>query len=594
MNDKWEQYKASGIQANEDRWSQYLAQPKKSKKEGNQIETIKKRHPYLYKAAELLRGTPGLETAGNIAGHFNRAVEGTGLPSAAKGLLGTGIDMSRGLANLVPGVNIPKQQYSEVNVNPYVGEAAETIGSLGMGLPAYRGYQATKKGLESLPYAKKVPELIRNVLAGGTLGSSISPDNRMIGAGLGSAGEVIPTALQGAKNYIQNRNVSAKQRDYYKALYEHEMQNAEAQELKNQISQIPKEGKASPEINEEIKKYLGEGEPNIQDLSRHIVESIEGTPVMEPHPKTGLPREVRHGGLREEIGKKYDALEESLPEVNIPITDIKSLNKALKSHFGKSPDVTDSDKAAFEKVIAPLYTKNKQINGKEFFRTYRSLRRLEGQERSKAFGLDPKAHDEWVHRADKTKKNYEQMEKIIEQHFPKNTLKSLHEINHEYANKVAPLHDNPLYQQMLKHGRYSGDVIESLSGTTSGNKIITNLIQNNPELSKLALAHSFAENPEKLLKPNKLIEPYIKSNPEIGRLIDEQKKSVFQLQEKKRRLKELLKHELELTRAGKVEVTKRKDAIAKSEEKLRKSRNKMIGFLLGPAALKYGYNKITE
>ena len=370
MNDKWEQYAAQpNAPMAQDKWAQYEAQPieKKSSKKASetnkdeeQLAALKKQHPLMYKLAEQLQGSPALEKAGNIAGHFNNAVEGTGLPSLAKGFFGTGIDMGRGIANLIPGVNIPKQQYKELNVNPYVGEGAETIGSLGMGLPAYRGYQAAKKGVEALPYAKKIPELIRNVLAGSGVGAAISPDNRGLGAALGGGAETVPFAIRGAKNYFQGRNTSGREKDLYKAMMEHEMQKADLESLKNlsthkfgknnpealllsaqdkaaQLEEaeafkhrhlsdeimlpgqqlIPEAEHAVKNTNEVLKQTLGEGGTHSQDLSKHVVNAIEGVPVMEPHPKTGLPREVRKGGLREEIGSKYDKLEESLPDIKI-------------------------------------------------------------------------------------------------------------------------------------------------------------------------------------------------------------------------------------------------------------------------------------
>lgn len=667
MNDKWEQYRAQPV---EDKWAQYEAQPieqprpkkeKTSKKneELAQLEQLKKQHPLMYKLAEHLQGSPTLEKLGNAAGHFNNAVEGTGLPSLAKGFFGTGIDMGRGLANLVPGVNIPKQQYKELNVNPYVGQGAEIIGSLGMGLPAYRGYQAAKKGVEALPYAKKIPELIRNVLAGSGVGAAISPDHRGLGAALGGAAETVPYAIGAGKNYFQNRNTTGREKDLYKAMMEHEMQKADLESLKNLATH--KFGKNNPEAlllsaqdkaaqleeaeafkrrhfpneqmlpgqqlvpeaehavkntNEALKQTLGEGGTHSQDLSKRIVEAIEGVPTIEPHPKTGLPREVRIGGERKAWGAKMDELEHNLPEVEIPSTDTKAVDAALKNYYGKKSDISAEDKENFKKLITPAYTKNKKINGRQFFRAYRSLRSIEGKERSKAFGLDPKSHDEWIDRANETKKTYEDMEKIIEKHFPKDTMKRLYELNHEYANKIAPLHENPMYQQMLEHGRYKGNIAEALSGTTTGNKILNNMIQNDPELSRLVVGHSFAEHPEKLMKPNKTIEPFVKANPEISKLMDYQKQAASQLEGAKRNeemykhiekipklgkeiheqrmLAKRLKQESEVAGLSKADVAKKKIEYEKAQKKLRSTLNKLITSTIATSAVTYGVKKLRE
>lgn len=674
MRDKWEQYidepkapiNEPQTSAGEDKWEKYLVEePKKSNKKPkavSELEAIRKQHPYLTKLAEYLQGSPALEKAGNIAGHFNNAVEGTGLPSLAKGFLGTGVEMGRGLVNLIPGVNVPKQQYSDLNVNPYVGEAAETAGSLGMGLPIYRGYQAAKTGIEALPYARKIPELIRNVLAGSGVGAAISPEHRELGAALGGAAETVPFALRGAKNYYQNRNTAGREKDLYKAMMEHEMQKADLESLKNLATH--KFGKNNPEalllsaqdkaaqleeaeafkrrhfpneqmlpgaqlvpeaehgvnrVNEALKQTLGEGDTHSQDLSKHIVNAIEGVPVIEPHPKTGLPREVRKGGLREEIGSKYDELENKLPDIEIPGSpDMEAVEKELKKFTSDKANLTEEQKDSFRKALAATHpsAKGRKINGKEFFRAYRSLKRMEGNQRSKAFGLSPKEHDEWIERANQTKKTYEDMEKIIEKHFPADTIKTLHEINHEYANKVAPLHENPMYQQMLKHGRYKGDLAEALSGTTPGNKILNNLIQNNPELSRMVVGHSFAENPAKLMKPNKTIEPFIRANPQISELMEQQKAATSALEAAKRNeemykhvekipklsqeiheqrlLAKRLKHEAEVTGLTKAEVAKKKIEYEKAQKKLRALTNKLIGASILGTGVGYVAKKVKE
>ena len=672
MKDRWEQYADDApMPASGDKWEQYLVDepitPKQDKKSHEkeqmaQLEMLKKQHPLMYKLAEHLQGSPALQKAGDIAHHFNNAVEGTGLPSLAKGFFGTGTDMGRGIANLIPGVNIPKQQYKELNVNPYLGVAAETIGSLAMGLPAYRGYQTAKKGIEALPYAKKIPELIRNVLAGGAVGSAFSPDHRGLGAALGGAAEIVPFAIGGAKNWFQGRNTPAREKDLYKAMMEHEMQKADLESLKNQATH--KFGKNNPEalmlsaqdkaaqleeaeafkrrhfpneqmlpgqqlvpeaehgvnnVNEVLKQTLGEGGTHSQDLSKHVVNAIEGVPVMEPHPKTGLPREVRKGGLREEIGSKYDKLEESLPNIEIPGSpDMEAVEKELQKFTSDKANLSEEQKDSFRKALAATHpsAKNKTVNGKQFFRAYRSLKRMEGSQRSKAFGLSPKEHDEWIERANETKKTYENMEKIIENHFPKDTIKTLHEINHEYANKVAPLHENPMYQQMLKHGRYTGDMAEALSGTTPGNKILNNLIQNNPELSRLVVGHSFAENPAKLMKPNKAIEPFVRANPQIAHLMEYQKQAHSQLENAKhtaelhkhvemipklgkeiheqRAIAKRLKHESEVAGLTKAEVAKKKIEYEKAQKKLRSTMNKLITSTIATSAITYGIKKVRE
>ncbi len=309
--------------------------------------------------------------------------------------------------------------------------------------------------------------------------------------------------------------------------YEQAHATPEMQQMRPGEQSIGEQEGRFASVNEALKSLLGEGEAHTQKLSKQVVDAIEGQEVMRPHPKTGLPRKVREGGLREEIGQKYDALEESLPDVKIPGTvDMAAVEKEMKQLISDKSGLSEEQKETFKKALAATHpsAKSKTINGKEFFRAYRSMMRQEGEQRSKAFsGLSPKDHDEWIARANNTKKVYEDMEQIINKHFPEDTLKKLHQINHEYSTKVAPLHENPMYQQMLKHGRYSGDVIEALSGTTKGNDILTNMIRGNPELARLTLGNKYAAKPEGLLKPNELVTPFANANPKISQLMQAQR-----------------------------------------------------------------------
>ena len=637
-------------------YSQQAAEGENTKGQGKiSLEELKKQHPIMYKLAEKLQGSPELKKAANVAGHIKNIVEGTGLPSAAKGFFETGTNIGRGLTNLIPGVNIPKQQYNDLNVNPYVGETGEILGSFGMGGPVLKGYQGLKSGISKLPYAKKIPELVRSIIAGSATGSAISPEHRGLGAGIGAAAEIVPAAIRGVKSYISSINTTAKERDLFKAIAEHEAQKSSeaslkakskhnfgqtspegltlsAQDKQRQLEEAKKfqehflsEEKQLPgqqtipeaeygiqNVNDILRHILGEGEPHSQQLSKYIVDAIEGEPVIRPHPKTGLPREVREGGLREEWGKKMDALENNLPDVHLPRSaNMAAVEKELEKLIGPHSGLSDKEKDKFREVLAKTHpsSKAKTINGKEFFRAYRSLRSLEGEQRTKAFGLDPKSHDEWIARANETKQTYDDMEKIIKEYFPEDTMKRLYQLNHDYSTQIAPLHENPMYQQMLKHGRYSGDIVEALSGTTKGNGILNNMIRNNADLSRLVLGHSFAGNPDKLLKPNQLLDPFVNANPEIARLLGLQKEAQTQLQtaqntaqmhkqtdmipkltkeikEQQRMAKRLL-DESEVTGLTKTEITTKKMAYEKAQKKLRATMYTLLGStILGGAGIK--------
>ena len=106
-----------------------------------QQQSLSQEHPHLMKLAEMLQSHPSLNKAINSAApyaeHFNRAVQGTGLPNAAKGAF-VGIDkLARMLMNStptgagLPDVNIPDPGWrnKEIpSVNPRIQKGSEIAG----------------------------------------------------------------------------------------------------------------------------------------------------------------------------------------------------------------------------------------------------------------------------------------------------------------------------------------------------------------------------------------------------------------------------------------------------------------------------------
>lgn len=661
-----------------------LKSPTKQKKSSNKISSekfdvdwgdlssnsgdnaqLKNAHPLLYKLAEHLQGNPLLSKAGHVAELFNRDVEQTGLPSMAKGFFGTGINMGRGLANLIPGVNIQEQQYPQLNIGPRQERIAEFLGSMGMGAPAFKGYQAAKEGINMIPGASHIPEIIKSMTAGGAVGSALSPDNRGLGGALGAGLEGTAGVFRGGKNFVSNRNIGAKSREYVQSLLDLDAQKAseqsqkaiskhnfgkntpealelsakekEQQFLENQKRQekygaetkmLPGEQLVSEaeyginNVNNVLRQTLGEGEPHSLQLSERVSNAIEGVPTMEPHPVTGYPREVRKGGLREEIGSQYDKLADTFPEkIQLPgKVDVQGIQKEYEQFLKDFPNVAEETKEEFIQIAEKSHPgiPGEEINPKAFFKAYRAMKQQEGALRSKAhtFGISLADAETLNKKADSLKHTYEEMQNIIEKHFPKDTIKELRRINHEYSTKVAPLNNNKVYLSMLEGGPLKGDILDKISGTKKGNAILRDMIMKDPELSRLALGHSYAEKPENLLKPNKTIAPYIQANPQVSNLLGLQRQALNNLETAKqnelmvkqfenlpklrsefnrqRIMAKKLRDEAEVTGLSKAEVLKKKEAYEQAQRKLNSTIKKALGGIGTSVAGGYTLKKLLE
>jgi hypothetical protein len=603
MNNKWDQYRAKNTKkSNNDKWAQYhssnfkndesINEPKNNEEEQPPEEHLGSKifggYP-IEKIAEFLQNHPGLNKAANkvapYAEHFNRAVEGAGFPSIARGAIGSGIDIGRGISNLIPGVNIEAQEQPELNVNPYWGKTLEIGGSFaGPGKPVYEGYQLAKKGLGAIPGLKHIPESIRSILAGAGVGSAISPEHRTLGAGIGAAAEAIPAAIKGGKEYINARNPNKHKSAMENALSEYEASKAaehtlkqtgshnfgandperlimKSEDMKKQLQDAIKErqGIESPDlshnyprpnpehlintheqnvqgINEQISNYLQHGAPNDEALAKHIADTLEGERVLNENGNY-----IRRGGLKGQLGNEFEAIDNSFEgqTVEMPFEPTeKQINELLEiANKGANADIAGNSTslASFKKQAKEyLIEKEKgtKVDAQKLYKKYRTLTMEATSDRSKAFahGIDPEASDKWKGIAAAKQAEATRLEPFLEKVNPE-AFKRLKAVKDRWHKEYAPLRENPIYNEAVEHGRISTkDIPGALRGHGFGKEQLKENIQNNPNASRLVAAHQFSGNPEGLQNLNQTQRQYINESltPELHGMIESQRNAIAQ------------------------------------------------------------------
>ena len=101
---------------------------------------------------------------------------------------------------------------------------------------------------------------MKSLLAGSTTGATVLPDNRAVGAALGSLAEVVPAALKGAGNVINRFRVKPKEKALGKAMADLFAIEQEEKSLKNIASH--RFGQQNPErlllsAEDKAKELLG-------------------------------------------------------------------------------------------------------------------------------------------------------------------------------------------------------------------------------------------------------------------------------------------------------------------------------------------------
>lgn len=270
---------------------------------------------------------------------------------------------------------------------------------------------------------------------------------------------------------------------------------------------------------------LGEGEEHSSNISKAIKEHFEGT----KNPETNKVE----GGLKGELGNEFDAIDKLFADkkVKVPLEVPKEQINNLISIAEKKGYLGDSTNSvtleSFKKQAKEFLLKGKsekEVDAQSLYRKFRTLTMQATDDKSKAFahGVDPESSYKWQGIAAAKQAEAEKIQGMLENIDPE-AFKRLKDIKGRWAKEYAPLRENPLYNEMLKHGQTSKDVMKYLNGTTKGNDIINALVKNNSELQRNIVGQKFASKPSNMAKESKLLNNYAQINPEIARIIQEQK-----------------------------------------------------------------------
>ncbi len=244
-----------------------------SDSDSSQQPVADQRNSYIMQLAKSLQNHPalnkGIQAAAPYAEHFNRAVQGTGLPNASREFFQSGSNLIRGPLNLIPGINIPDPKFNEMNI-PEVNPELQRIGDIVGGIAGYAPALAAQKGIQGAQALQKIPAALRGIGAGSTVGAAISPEHRTQGAmigGLASAPEAIGQTLSKLRptspaEAIQSRydTLSNKLSD----MFEHVASEAKSRG----ISKVP--------VSKNLLKEIKQSVPNAGKTFKSFVDKAKG------------------------------------------------------------------------------------------------------------------------------------------------------------------------------------------------------------------------------------------------------------------------------------------------------------------------------
>lgn len=235
---------------------------------------------------------------------------------------------------------------------------------------------------------------------------------------------------------------------------------------------------------------------------------------------------------QKEVGGEFNTYIKNLKDKNVQLPlgrDSKEiladLTKRLQQGDTSSPEVMN-----LTKELEAVGSEN-SMPADKFVSGYRSLKQLEQKTRSSAYGKPPQEHDRLIESADSMASDVQRMEKILDDSLGGENLTELNRIKKRYATEIAPLFKNKFYQELQFKGKAPRNMIEALSGEpyvkegnpnkVTGQKILNELFNQDPELLRLLVGESFAKNPKALQEPNELLQQYLPQMPELQAHIGE-------------------------------------------------------------------------
>lgn len=208
--------------------------------------------------------------------------------------------------------------------------------------------------------------------------------------------------------------------------------------------------------------------------------------------------------------------------VKLPRTaDIKKIEEQL-SKLSNDPIFKSSP--GFEKLKQELIKQGSGhdlVPANDFVKQWKETKQAASKAQRKGYQEGGENQSYWQDQSAHLKELADQQLKILEQHLPKTYYDKLLGANKLWREEVAPFYGNKIYEQVKKLGRIDvGDIPKELRGSGKGQEKMQELFLANPKLTRLALGHSHAKNPESLLNPAPHEQPFIEQLPQLQAMID--------------------------------------------------------------------------
>jgi hypothetical protein len=268
---------------------------------------------------------------------------------------------------------------------------------------------------------------------------------------------------------------------------------------------VPNAMKAKDMQLREIEHYIGKGKAHDVELASEINNSVKQA--------------------KQHIQKNYyEPVEEYTKNnyVQLPRTpDVVEIEKELEK-ISKSPEFKQSP--GFDKLKQELIkqrSKTDLVPAHDFVKQWKETKQAAAKARRKGYQEGGESQAYWQDQAENLKQLADKQLQVLQHHLPPEHFNKLMQANKLWKEEITPFYGNKIYEQAKKLGRVDvSNIMHEVRGHGMGQDKMRELLLSNPKLTKLAIGHSYAKAPEKLLTAGENEQEFIAKLPQLQGMLE--------------------------------------------------------------------------
>jgi hypothetical protein len=196
----------------------------------------------------------------------------------------------------------------------------------------------------------------------------------------------------------------------------------------------------------------------------------------------------------------------------------RQLHRLTKDpEFAKSPGFERMKEA----LIKDRPTKRDLVPAHDFVKQWKETKQAASKARRKGFMEGGENQSYWQDQAANLKELADKQLQVLKEQLPEEHFNKLRMADQLWKEEITPFYGNKIREQAKKYGRIDvPNIMNEVRGKGMGQEKMKELLLANPKLTRLALGHTYAKAPEKLLSLPLHEQEFVNKLPELQKMLD--------------------------------------------------------------------------